>query len=80
MRKFPVRRLFLRTPAIADFRVDGLCLRLTESRPRASRSMDMIGGIPVGRPGNPEEVAERLVFMCHSLAFPVDRNLSKSLI
>jgi NAD(P)-dependent dehydrogenase (short-subunit alcohol dehydrogenase family) len=30
--------------------------------------MDMIGGIPVGRPGNPEEVAELVAFLASDRA------------
>ena len=54
---------FVETPA-----AHGMILRLAESRgidQRAARQaiVDMIGGIPLGRPGRPEEVAELAAFL-----------------
>jgi NAD(P)-dependent dehydrogenase (short-subunit alcohol dehydrogenase family) len=54
---------FIETPA-----AHGMILRLAESRgvdERAARQaiVDMIGGIPLGRPGRPEEVADLAAFL-----------------
>ena len=54
---------FIETPA-----AHGMILRLAESRgveECAARQaiVDMIGGIPLGRPGRPEEVAELVAFL-----------------
>jgi len=33
--------------------------------------MNMIGGIPIGRPGHPEEVAELVAFIASDRAAPI---------
>jgi NAD(P)-dependent dehydrogenase (short-subunit alcohol dehydrogenase family) len=59
---------FIETPA-----AHGMIERLAESRgvdERAARQaiIDMIGGIPVGRPGGPEEVADLVAFLASDRA------------
>src|SRR5687768_4377874 len=59
---------FIETPA-----ANAMIRRLADSRgtdERAARQavLDMIGGIPLGRPGRPEEVAEFVAFLASSRA------------
>ena len=59
---------FIETPA-----AHSMILRLAESRsidePAARQSIvDMVGGIPTGRPGRPDEVAELVAFLASDLA------------